>query len=305
MRVLVTGATGFIGQNVIKAVQRLGGCNVIASGRREAELRSLGCEYVVYDLDQQDPNCYERLGCPEVMIHLAWEPLWDYHSLRHLEHTLVTHYRFIKTMIASGVQVVSCTGTCYEYGLQDGQLSEDLPTQPTTPYGVAKDMLRRFLECFRDEHEFRLRWLRLFFTFGTGQHARALIPQLDKAIDSGAQTFAMSGGEQLRDYLPIDRVAEYIVKTTLQLELDGIINICQGTPQSIWSLVQNRMRERGRVLDLQRGHYPYRSYEPLAFWGDNRRLRRALAAYDQGRHLLAERQDSSPSSPTLAWRQSA
>lgn len=289
MKVLVTGATGFIGRHVVRILRQQGGFDVIASGRRESELRRLGCHYAVYDLNEDDPDCFRRLGSPDAVIHLAWEPPADYHNLGHVEHTLGRNYRFLKTMLAAGLPILACTGTCFEYGRQEGRLAEDRPSQPLLPYPVAKDALRRFLECLRQEYSFRLAWLRLFFTYGDGQHPRSLIPQLDQAIASGAESFAMSGGEQLRDYLPVDLVAEYIVKAALQPEVEGIINICRGEPITIRGLVERRMRERGRVLQLQLGQIAYRSYEPFAFWGDDRRLRTAVAAYDRQRGTPAAR----------------
>jgi nucleoside-diphosphate-sugar epimerase len=283
VKVLVTGATGFIGKHVVAVLRKLDGCTVMACGRRERELQALRCPYAVHDLHEDDADCFHRLGRPDAVIHLAWESLSDYQDRCHFEQQLTAHYRFLKAMVVSGTWLVACAGTCLEYGLQYGPLAEDFPTRPTTAYGIAKDALRRFLEFLCHEHDYRLRWLRLFFTFGPGQPGRALLPQLDRAIDSGASSFAMSGGEQLRDYLPVEAVAEYIVKVALQREVDGSINICRGAPISVHALVENRMRERGGRLELKRGRNPYREYEPLAFWGDDRRLRQALAGYDDGR----------------------
>jgi dTDP-6-deoxy-L-talose 4-dehydrogenase (NAD+) len=78
----------------------------------------------------------------------------------------------------------------------------------------------------------------------------------------------MSGGEQLRDYLHVTKVAEYISKVALQKDITGIINCCSGTPISIRKFVENFIKFNNYNIDLNLGYYPYSTYEPLAFWGD-------------------------------------
>jgi dTDP-6-deoxy-L-talose 4-dehydrogenase (NAD+) len=80
-----------------------------------------------------------------------------------------------------------------------------MPTAPVTPYGLAKDTLRKFLEMLQEVHPFTLQWVRLFYLYGPGQNPKSLLSQLDAAIEQGDPVFRMSGGEQLRDYLPVDR----------------------------------------------------------------------------------------------------
>ena len=94
----------------------------------------------------------------------------------------------------------------------------------------------------------------------------------------------MSGGDQLRDYLPVNEVAERLVKAGLQERINGVINICSGKPISVRSLVEQRMRERGRMLHLELGHFPYPVHEPMAYWGDDRLLGQAIRAYSD-RHV--------------------
>jgi len=109
--------------------------------------------------------------------------------------------------------------------------------------------------------------------YGKGQSPKSILPQLDKALDKNEQIFNMSGGEQLRDYLPIDKVAEYIIKISLQDKFTGIINCCSGKPISIRNLVENHLKKRNKSIKLNLGHYPYPNYVPMAFWGDNTKLK--------------------------------
>ena len=85
----------------------------------------------------------------------------------------------------------------------------------------------------RQEYPFSFKWVRLFYMYGKGQNPNSLLSQLDKAIANGDKAFNMSGGEQVRDYLPVEKVAEYIVKVALQDKINGVINCCSGEPVSV------------------------------------------------------------------------
>ena len=279
--VAVTGATGFVGAHVVRCLQKMPCCRVVAAGRNAARLRDLGVDYVVHDLDIESPDCYERFGSPDVLIHLAWEGLPNYNELFHIEQNLVNSYRFLKAMVVGGLPTLAVSGTCYEYGLASGCLCEDLTPTPTTSYGTAKDALRRFLEHLRMTTPYSLRWGRFFFMYGEGQNQRALIPQLDLALDNRVKAFNMSGGEQLRDYLPVERVAELIVRVALQRSFDGIFNICSGNPVSVRRLVEQRIVARKGLIELNLGTFPYPEHEPMAYWGDPSRLNQALNAFQK------------------------
>lgn len=281
MKVLVTGATGFIGRQVINFLKRLGHCRLLASARNAKKLKELGVDYLVCDLNAEQPDCYERLGRPEVLIHLAWEGLPNYQEAFHLDRNLVNHYRFLKSMLEQGLPSLTVTGTCYEYGLQNGCLPERLPANPTTCYGLAKDILRRRLEGLQSRRPFRLRWLRLFFLHGNGQPARTLMGQVDRALADGREALDMSAGEQLRDYLPVTEVAARIAKVALQSRYEGIFNICSGQPVSVRRLVEEHIAAQGGRLRLNLGVYPYPEHEPLAFWGDPTKLGLAVAAFEE------------------------
>ncbi len=86
----------------------------------------------------------------------------------------------------------------------------------------------------------------------------------------------MSGGEQERDYLPVEKVAEYIVAVALQNDVNGIINCCSGKPIKIKELVTNYLKENNADIKLNRGYYPYPDYEPMSFWGDDTKLKQIL-----------------------------
>jgi dTDP-6-deoxy-L-talose 4-dehydrogenase (NAD+) len=276
MRVLVTGATGFVGRHVVK---RLASQHhqVVAVHREHSNLADIDCESIECikcDLGdaEQVQRLIESLGKIDAVVHLAWQGLPNYRDLIHIEANLPQSYHFLKKVIEAGVQRILVTGTCLEYGMIDGALSEDQVVQPTCSYAIAKDSLRRFLELLQATYKFNLTWARLFYVYGPGQNSRSLLSQLQTAVARGDAEFPMSGGEQLRDFLPIEQAAEYLTSLVELYGNHGIVNICQGKPTSVRRLVEQWLVTENKRIQLKLGVYPYPDYEPLAFWGDNRKL---------------------------------
>jgi nucleoside-diphosphate-sugar epimerase len=231
---------------------------------------------VAFDLSSPPLDPFDAIGRPDVLIHLAWGGLPNFDSLHHFEDELPTQYRFLKTLVSGGLRSLVVTGTCLEYGMQSGALHEDLEAKPVTPYGYAKNALRIQLEYLKRTLPFNLTWARLFYLYGSGQTSSSLLPQLEAAIRRGDRTFDMSGGQQLRDYLPVTEVAAHLVSLALSKADNGIVNVCSGEPISVNSLVERQLAEHGWAIELNRGRYPYPDYEPMEFWGDRQKMDRCM-----------------------------
>lgn len=228
-------------------------------------------------MDLHDPpaDAYDRMGRPDVVIHLAWGGLPNYQSSHHFDRESPAHLRFLKGLLDRGLRHLVVAGTCYEYGMQSGPLHEDLDAKPVTAYGLGKDILRRVLERSVPQTS-SLTWARLFYPYGDGQSPTSLWPRLKSAAERGDPSFDMSRGEQLRDYLPVEDVARRVVALALAETGCGVVNVCSGEPTSIRSLAERWIRENGWSITLNLGRYPYPDYEPMAFWGDPRKLQRVL-----------------------------
>lgn len=282
MRVAVTGANGFIGRHVTAALLARGAEVVAVTRGGAAAPRTDGAEQVRLDMFAAAPEDFDRLGRPDAIVHLAWGGLPDYMSLRHFEDELPGHYRFCRTMVKAGLPALLVTGTCYEYGLTDGCLDERLEAVPANPYALAKTTLRRQLEFLQQETPFALTWARLFYIHAADQAPTSILPLLAAAVARGDAVFPMSKGEQLRDYLPIGEVADALTALTALTAHGGggggIVNVCSGRPISIRALVESWIAQNGWPIAPDLGRYPYPTYEPLAFWGDRRKLDRLLAS---------------------------
>jgi dTDP-6-deoxy-L-talose 4-dehydrogenase (NAD+) len=278
MNVLVTGATGFVGNHVVNYLLSKN-YKVTATSRDISKAKQKdwfeNVKYIPFDISKQysDINLFEYFERPDVLIHLAWDGLPNFLDITHIEKTLFSQYNFLKNYIQSGGNHLVVTGTCLEYGIQSGELDENLIPMPNCAYAVAKDSLRRFIvELQKMYPSLIFQWLRLFYMFGEGQYHKSILPQIDEAVKNGETTFNMSGGEQLRDYLEIDKVAEYISLVALQKEVSGIINCCNGQCISIRKLVENHIKNNNYSISLNMNYYPYLTYEPMAFWGNRKKL---------------------------------
>ncbi len=275
LKVMVTGASGFVGRHLVAALLARG-CQVRAVARREAPARALDwyeqVEFVTADI--HDPAADVAALCEGVdaLVHLAWPGLPNYQGLFHLEHNLMADYVFVKRVVEAGVGQVQVTGTCFEYGMQSGPLGEALECRPANAYGLAKHSLRLFLETLSRQLPFHLQWARLFYLYGEGQNPNSLLAALDRAIDSGQASFDMSAGEQLRDFLPIETATDHLAGLLQRRDFSGVVNVCSGQPVSVRNLVERHCAARHSAIALNLGHYPYPAHEPLAFWGDARRL---------------------------------
>ena len=271
MKIVVTGATGFVGGYVMQQLLATGNHIIVAARHQPAntDWEKAGVEFKQLDFDRLDNsiNYFEYFGQPDIVIHLAWQGLPNYTQLFHFEKNLSAHYNFLKNLVANGLQNLTVTGTCFEYGMRQGELKEDMPSQPDNAYALAKFTLYCFLVELQKQHPFHLSWLRLFYMYGKGQSDKSLYTQLTKALERGDDSFNMSGGEQVRDFLPVETVAATILKTALLQANTGIINCCSGQPIQVKDLVTNYLIEHQQNIKLNFGFYPYAAYEPMAFWG--------------------------------------
>lgn len=283
MKVLVTGATGFIGRHLIPLLLQSDHIvtTIVRDIDRVKKFPWYGkVELITANIHAVDTCWPVRIGEIDVLIHLAWSDLSNYHSVIHFEKTLPADYTFLKKMVSLGIKQILVTGTCFEYGKQEGALNEDLPTMPNNSYALAKDSLRKFLFAWKKEEPFTLQWARLFYMYGEGQNSSSLLAQLNDAIRSGQDVFNMSKGEQLRDYLPVEQVAYYLLRLAECQNYDGIVNVCSGYPISVRTLVDNYLIQKNTKMTLNLGYYPYADYEPMAFWGDQEKFKNILECND-------------------------
>jgi len=276
MNIIVTGVTGFIGRHLIKKLVEENH-QIMVITRDKSKIENFDWyEKVVsiqIDLHSNFELILNKIKLPEVVIHLAWSKLPNYNDLIHITENLPSDIKFLCYLVNNGVKRVIITGTCYEYGLKEGCLTEDMETNPVTAYGFAKDTLRKYLELISNKNEFVLQWLRLFYVYGEGQNSNSILSQLEYCINNNFEEFNMTHGDQLRDYLPINEVIERIKFLLLNPHVNGVINCCSGNPVSVYDFISKRKDELGSDIVLRRGTYKNTEIAPKCFWGNTNKLK--------------------------------
>jgi dTDP-6-deoxy-L-talose 4-dehydrogenase (NAD+) len=279
MNIAVTGASGFIGRHVLRALLEQGFTNIFAVTREKSRLDEFKKQVTIVEMDigKFESDCIDKIGRPDLLIHLAWDGLPNYQFASHYEIELPRQYEFLKNLVVSGLKKMFVSGTCFEYGLLSGALSECTIPAPDNPYGFAKDALRRQLTFLSRSNPFVLIWGRLFYLYGKGQSKNSLYSQLMSALDRKDEVFNMSPGDQLRDFISVTEASRVIVTlATMEIKNSDIINICSGKPISVKNIVQKWLAENNKVINLNLGYYPYPEYESMSFWGDNTKLQQLL-----------------------------
>ena len=277
LKVLVTGATGFVGQHVVRALLMQNHKVIIVTRQIETAKKFEWfnkVEVIKCDLYKNSRPVIDLATQIDCVVHLAWSDLPNYLSDVHITKNLTFNLIFLKKLINAGLKKIIVAGTCLEYGIKGGELTENEDTNPTTAYGFAKDVIRKSIEFMRAEENFYFIWVRLFYLYGPGQAKTSLYSQLNFAIDNSQSIFKMSPGDQIRDFQSIESAAEIFAIAVEDRNFNGIINSCSGNPISVMDFAKKICDDRNSKIFLDNTAYPYSIYEPHAFWGKSDYLSR-------------------------------
>ena len=275
MKILITGATGFIGKNLINKL-RESDHEIIGIARNisNCDLRDANnIKIIKHNLNDNNLVLLEKIEFPDLLIHLAWEGIPDYEGYFNITKNLTRDIKFIGDLCERGLKKILVTGSCLEYGREaKGELYESLQTNPDTPYGIAKDSLRKILENLVILKGANLQWARLFYIYGEGQRKSSLFGQLEDAIRNNEKIFNMTDGTQVRDYLHINDVIKKIIYLIDHPEINGIINICSNKPKRIKDLVKDEINKNSSKIKINFGNLQKRNFESNSFWGHSDKL---------------------------------
>ncbi len=231
MKILVTGATGFIGSAFVR-LARTHGHRVVALvqpgtiARRELRDED-GLSWLAGTLAEPPWSDIERFA-PDHCLHAAWiaEPGVYLNSPLNDDY-LRWSIAFFRRLAASGLQHGLGLGTCIEYRI-DGQPARENVTivEPLSPYAVAKNALHRTVETELASKDFGFAWGRVFYPYGPGEHPARLCSALTRKLLAG-ETLLLKTPDSTKDYIYIDDLAEAIL-TVMEHDLTGAINLGTG-----------------------------------------------------------------------------
>jgi len=276
--ILITGANGFIGSHLLNILIKNSNYNIIAAYRKKKNNipNKKNIKLIKIDLQDKKINWFNELEKPDILIHLAWDFLDNFKSSKHKTDLLKFHYLFLANLINNGLKNLISAGTCLEYGKVNGELSENLYPKPILPYARAKNQLRIKLQNLQKKNKYNLTWLRLFYIYGKGSNSR-IYNDLIKSIKNKNKFFNMSKGDQIRDFIDISKLCEYIYKIIENKNNNGIVNICSGNPIVLKDLVNEWIKERKSSIVPNYGYFKYNEYEARSFWGSSRKLNKIIS----------------------------
>jgi nucleoside-diphosphate-sugar epimerase len=263
--ILLTGATGFVGRQVLRALTERG-CRVravVRAGKQsEVATEAIASPDIFAESEAWWSDVCRGI---DTIIHAAWyaEPGLYLQSPKNIDCVNGT-LRLAQGAIDAKVRRFVGVGTCFEYDLSAGHLSVATPLKPTTPYALAKATAFNALSHLLPANGVEFAWCRLFYLYGEGEDegedARRLVPYLRAQLKAGERA-ELSSGTQIRDFLDVREAGRMIAEAALG-RVQGPVNICSAQPVTVRQLAERIADEYGRRDLLRFGARPDNLVDP-------------------------------------------
>jgi len=272
MRILVTGANGYIGSKVVSKLLDMGN-EVIATDLSNSNIdtRAKYIQVNIFD----NLNYYELFGQPDVCLHLAWRDGFVHSSLNHI-NDLSFHFKFLVSLIDSGIKTVAVMGSMHEVGYIVGEINENTPCNPASLYGIAKKTLREALFSYAKDKNVCVQWLRGYYIYGDDSFGNSIFCKIKKASIEGQKLFPFTTGKNKFDFLHINELSNQICSAILQRSVDGIIEICSGKPISLGEQLETYIKTNKLNIKLDYGKFKERAAESPCTFGNNCKINKIL-----------------------------
>ena len=232
MRIFLTGATGFLGANILRTLAADGHA-IAALIRPNADAWRIGdCWHTIHCISGRlgDDAWHGQLAefRPDAVIHAAWQGVTNSAYDAPGQADNVAHAVHLAALAAdAGASAFIGLGSQAEYGAADRCLDETAPARPATLYGMAKLAAGQMCAALCARRGLRFAWLRVFSTYGPGDDDRRLMPSVLSALRRG-ETPALTACTQRWDFLYGDDAAAAVCAVAAAPEARGIFNLGSG-----------------------------------------------------------------------------
>lgn len=274
MKILVTGANGYLGQGIVSCIAKKGN-EVVATDFSTQQISSnvtkVDCN--LFEIE----NPYVFFGNPDILLHLAWRDGFVHNSDAHI-CDLPKHYTFIKKMLDAGLKHIAVMGSMHEVGFYEGSIKEDTPCHPASLYGIAKDSLRNTIQLMARQYNTTFQWLRGYYIVGNSKFGNSIFSKITCAVEKGETEFPFTMGQNQYDFIDYPDFANQVAEAVCQNDVNGIINICSGKPEKLADRVERFIKDNHYPIKLKYGAFPDRPYDSKAVWGDSKKIQEILKA---------------------------
>ena len=268
MKVLLTGASGFVGQYIRAQLDALG-VDYVTIGRQASNGHHISVDLlsnVSLDTLVQEVNATH-------LIHVAWYTENGKYWTSNLNWGWIqATANLVEAFCKHGGKHITIAGTCAEYDWRYGYCDESLtPTNPSSIYGIAKDATRRLAQDICQRYGIPIAWGRIFFPYGAGEPASRLLPSLFSVFHGDIEPFGINA-DSYRDFMHVSDVGNSLVFLS-QKQAEGIFNICSGQPVLLADIVAKvagmLQKDASKVLNLSTA----RKGDPRFLVGNNEKLK--------------------------------
>ena len=257
MNIFVTGATGFIGKNLIKRLINFN-CNIYANNRKLKDkiVKLNSINWIQKGLEDLNLDDFKNI---HTIIHLAATGVSPKKaSIKDLEFLNVYQsLRLIQLAQKAGVKRFITVGTCLEYGKESDNwdyIPPNAKLEPLCTYSKSKAKCFELLSRFSIANNIEMFYGRIFSAYGEGQYEHNLWPSLVKAANSG-NNFPMTTAEEIRDFIHVDEVTRYLLNAIYRKDIKRgeplVVNIGSGKPIKLKDFAQSewkKLKAEGKII---------------------------------------------------------